>query len=54
MMMAKKEVPMANDVLIFWLIHLFILLVMPLAMYMGCCRTEQKPQEDSTVHNGSS
>lgn len=36
---------MGNEVLIFWLIHLFIGLGIPVAMYFGCCRQEIDQQQ---------
>lgn len=38
---------MSGEILIFWLIHLFIGIMLPALAYMGCCRreTEQEKRE---------
>jgi hypothetical protein len=42
---------MSGDVVMFWLIHLFIGLILPVMALVGCCRRdeEEKTAADSTA-----
>lgn len=41
---------MTTEVLIFWLIHLFIGIVLPILVYTGCC--QEKPEQKSAEQQG--
>ncbi len=34
-----------SDITIFWLIHLFVGLVLPIFVFTGCCRQELEKEE---------
>jgi len=36
---------MSEDVLVFWLIHLFIGLILPVMAYFGCCRYDNDQEQ---------
>jgi hypothetical protein len=41
---------MPNDVLMFWMVHLFLGILVPVLVLTGCCRQkEEETAEDNTV-----
>ena len=41
---------MPNDILMFWMIHLFLGILIPVLVLTGCCRRDEgKEDEDATV-----